>query len=1486
VVPLLGSTGEIVPPSNINALKKRLQVSDGSTRGSYEGTIVLPADGRWTLQIPFHLSSSSTASALNPEVVVVTVNGNIDARLGKAAQTKTLTTAHVKAAKALTPGSRHALSFNVEGGSVTFKFAFTSAGSALSSHALVGNAVASCTSACTSGGHQPVPSLDLSTVFEAADWMPYCPIDTACEAALPAPTGNGQVGCTSSGDPHTRGFNGEYHHFQGRGEWTYAKNGFDGTPTTWDIRGCTYSCAGRVTCNCGVAVKFKDGNGLWTVVTAGRRSGYAIYVADTWVAGSDTSGPGWRRSGSCIFFEDYATKAQIKACGTRAVSISLPAGFAGKVNGICGAVGFPGQYRRCDKCVDGTASRARGYGNHYFNKLTKWGTSFAARDMSLFTVTGGQGCAPNRVVAADDAPSSASVRLAPGVLSTVNYHDNGDTSCDPEFKPYCSEGFEAAAYKICSAIPCARHDLTTISTGDKAIRDCMRDALATCALDLPRGYLEQPPCPVRNPGVLMFEVESVYGWPTAPSGRPMLNHSECDHQSHSVFAKVIRQGGAWGVATARVRTVAGTATAPADFTAVSTSAGTITFSANDTEPKFVEVPITCDINAEGVQTFSLTLQQDPGNVEDWEGASPTEAGARGAHQIDVEVSDEGCSTNFHDACSYSAMTAFVKLGCGSYIVHAGDTCAAVATRFNVSVDKISFAYQGQACTEGHGPPLNELWEYDVLTVKSQEFCDNLKCKKHVLQSGQSCAQVGALYGVPAMHTFRDIGTTAATPCPMTRQWSGDVLDVVEHDCIVDPRPPVPTDVTLDSTSTHTDAVTGAESVTLRWTPGEMSSTEYSHDGEQNGWRVWYCTNRLELNVKVGLSFETEALATETDGLETCTSIFSNDPNTISMHIPKPSSSSNAKSMYAAVALVRSGFESAYATAECDLTGCRRIDAAVCSSPSDFSSPPVVPVTVPNITCSSWGDPHVTMFQGFRHSFQGFGEYVLVKEQQQNHSHTPFEVQACHKQVIADFPATVNSAVGVNSRYGRVTLEDLGTVDGVARGVSIKVHGILRGIWNYQTDPNGGSGVYPILGAPGTGGGGSDGDASDESDGFGGDELSDYGDGFTTAVNATPTSSPTAPALADDPLADAFDPAENGGIDGHPGLFAPANGPLAAEDDDVFTTYYETEYGGGYYGEGGFALGRLLRAENSESADSTGQQKSHRRLTTDGVNSGTTADIGRAPNRKLSDASAVQTIRVRSTRNAVFVSFPGGERARFSYNGWGLDVHTSLPSPTYYDRVAGLCGTFGPDRDSAFAAQVEIPESSTPKDGETKCTLHPNSDRDRVHDWGMSWQVLNSVLALDNIDCDGRVTHDFCYTKASSASATGSCETKHPGFGAKVRQLCWGLSAAAYDACVLDAASTCSLSFGGQTVGAEAARSLQLRRNGNPGVVQFQGPASISVNENVRMIVLTVVRVYGTAGDLAVPLTLTPGRPGLASASPATLTCDPTVSHFLVCLLAS
>jgi hypothetical protein len=239
--------------------------------------------------------------------------------------------------------------------------------------------------------------------------------------------------------------------------------------------------------------------------------------------------------GGCVYFEDYATKKTISACIKGiSLSISMPAGFQGKVNGICGAVGYTNQYRRCDKCLDVSASRARGYGNSYFNKLTTWGTSFAAREESLFIITG-HSCNPSRVISSGSSSSgSGGVKVAKGVLSTINFHDDGDTSCDPNYKAYCAEGFEAAAYKVCSAIPCARHDLSTISLGDRAINDCMRDALATCALELPRGYLADPPCPVRNPGVLSFEVENLYGWPTSSTGRPMVNHSECDHQSHSV----------------------------------------------------------------------------------------------------------------------------------------------------------------------------------------------------------------------------------------------------------------------------------------------------------------------------------------------------------------------------------------------------------------------------------------------------------------------------------------------------------------------------------------------------------------------------------------------------------------------------------------------------------------------------------------------------------------------------------------------------------------------------------------------------------------------------------------------------------------------------------------------------------------------------------------------------------------------------------------
>jgi hypothetical protein len=147
-----------------NSAKGRLQLADGLRSGSYEVTVVLPADGRWTVQIPFHLSSRSTATPRTPEVVEVTVNGNIDIREGRKAQTKILTTADVKKGKALTPGTRHALAFKIEGGSFTVKMDFSSAKTALSEHVLVGNAVASCTSSCTKGGHQPITPLDHSKV--------------------------------------------------------------------------------------------------------------------------------------------------------------------------------------------------------------------------------------------------------------------------------------------------------------------------------------------------------------------------------------------------------------------------------------------------------------------------------------------------------------------------------------------------------------------------------------------------------------------------------------------------------------------------------------------------------------------------------------------------------------------------------------------------------------------------------------------------------------------------------------------------------------------------------------------------------------------------------------------------------------------------------------------------------------------------------------------------------------------------------------------------------------------------------------------------------------------------------------------------------------------------------------------------------------------------------------------------------------------------
>jgi hypothetical protein len=60
------------------------------------------------------------------------------------------------------------------------------------------------------------------------------------------------------------------------------------------------------------------------------------------------------------------------------------------------------------------------------------------------------------------------------------------------------------------------------------------------------------------------------------------------------------------------------------------------------------------------------------------------------------------------------------------------------------------------------------------------------------------------------------------------------------------------------------------------------------------------------------------------------------------------------------------------------------------------------------------------------------------------------------------------------------------------------------------------------------------------------------------------------------------------------------------------------------------------------------------------------------------------------------------------------------------------------------------------------------------------------LGLDNIDCDGRVAvgNNGCYTRSDSKTATNGCEKTIPNFAKKVRKLCWGLSAMAYDACVL------------------------------------------------------------------------------------------------------
>jgi hypothetical protein len=112
--------------------------------------------------------------------------------------------------------------------------------------------------------------------------------------------------------------------------------------------------------------------------------------------------------------------------------------------------------------------------------------------------------------------------------------------------------------------------------------------------------------------------------------------------------------------------------------------------------------------------------------------------------------------------------------------------------------------------------------------------------------------------------------------------------------------------------------------------------DFSSVPEMNGYRIWYCTNQLELAVKVGLSAEADALAIETGGRQTCTSIFANNPNAIAQAIPKPTDA-GLQTFYAAVGLVRGGVESVYALATADLTGCRSTDTKVCPSQSAFKS---------------------------------------------------------------------------------------------------------------------------------------------------------------------------------------------------------------------------------------------------------------------------------------------------------------------------------------------------------------------------------------------------------------------------------------------------------------------------------------------------------------------------------------------------------------------
>ena len=74
---------------------------------------------------------------------------------------------------------------------------------------------------------------------------------------------------------------------------------------------------------------------------------------------------------------------------------------------------------------------------------------------------------------------------------------------------------------------------------------------------------------------------------------------------------ITRTGGSVGAVGVRVATSNGTATAPADYTAVSQS---VSFAAGDTANKTVSIPIINDTLVEGNETLTLTLSSPTGGA--------------------------------------------------------------------------------------------------------------------------------------------------------------------------------------------------------------------------------------------------------------------------------------------------------------------------------------------------------------------------------------------------------------------------------------------------------------------------------------------------------------------------------------------------------------------------------------------------------------------------------------------------------------------------------------------------------------------------------------------------------------------------------------------------------------------------------------------------------------------------------------------------------